>query len=199
MRPLTLLLTSLFILLIGAPAFAGDMKSDKQMDPKAMMELYKKMATPGEPHKMLTSLAGSWTTQTKSWMMPGKPPVETTGTAEIKTLLDGRYIYQEFNGEMMGHPFSGIGIDGYDNVKKKFVTAWIDTMGTGIFIMDGSASADGKTITLHGQHPEPSGEGHMKHRAIWTIIDKNNQTFHMYGTHHGTKEMKMMEITYKRK
>ena len=57
---------------------------------------------------------------------------------------------------------------------------------------------DGKTITLKGSHPEPGG-GNMSHRAIWKIIDTNNQTFDMYGTHHGQKEMKVLEITYTRK
>ena len=56
---------------------------------QAMMETYKKLATPGEPHKQLASLAGSWTTQTKSWMDPGRPPMESAGTAEMKMLLDG--------------------------------------------------------------------------------------------------------------
>ena len=42
---------------------------------------------------------------------------------------------------MMGQPFSGVGIDGYDNLRKKYVTTWIDTMGTGIFSMEGTASA----------------------------------------------------------
>ncbi len=39
----------------------------------------------------------------------------------------------------------------------------------------------------------------MKHRAVWTIMDDNHQTFVMYGTHQGGPEMKMMEITYTRK
>ena len=30
---------------------------------QAMMETYKKLAMPGEPHKQLAALAGSWTTQ----------------------------------------------------------------------------------------------------------------------------------------
>ena len=127
---------------------AEDKKSEKHMDPQAMMEMYKKLAMPGEPHKLFASLAGSWTTNSKEWMEPGKPPTESTGTAELKMLLDGRFLYQEFTGKMMGHPFSGIGIDAYDNITKKYVTAWMDTMGTGIFIMEGTASADGKTITL---------------------------------------------------
>jgi hypothetical protein len=30
-------------------------------------------------------------------------------------------------------------------------------------------------------------------------VDANTQSFEMYGTHHGGKEMKMMEIVYTRK
>ena len=186
------------VVLTVSTALAKDKKSEKQIDPQAMMETYKKLATPGEPHKQLASLAGSWTTKTKSWMEPGKPPTESIGSAEMKTLLDGRFLQQEFTGEMMGQPFSGIGIDAYDNLRKRYVTAWVDTMGTGIFMMEGTASADGKTITLKGQHGEPGG-GHMTHRAIWKLVDANTQTFEMYGTHGHGEEMKMIEITYTRK
>jgi hypothetical protein len=177
---------------------AKDKKPAKEMDPQAMMEVWKQLAMPGEPHKLFASLAGSWTTTTKEWMEPGKPPTESTGTAEMKMLLDGRFLYQEYNAQMMGQPFSGIGIDAYDNMTKKYVTAWVDTMGTGIFMMEGTASADGKTIKLKGSHPEPGG-GRMTHSAVWKIVDNNTQTFDMYGTHHRSKEMKMLEITYTRK
>ena len=192
------ILVALFVISLASPLMAKDKKSEKPMDQQAMMELWKKMAMPGEPHKLFSTLAGSWTTTSKEWMEPGKPPTESTGTAEIKMLLDGRFLYQEYNSQMMGQPFSGIGIDAYDNMTKKYVTAWLDSMGTGIFIMEGTASADGKTITLKGSHPEPGG-GKMTHRAVWKIVDNNNQTFDMYGAHHGGKETKMMEIVYTRK
>jgi len=198
MRFISLAVTALSIILTVSPVLAKEKKGEKSMDQQAMMELWKKLATPGEPHKLLASMAGSWTTTTKEWMEPGKPPTESTGTAEMKMLLDGRFLYQEYNSQMMGQPFSGIGIDAYDNMTKKYVTAWIDSMGTGIFIMEGTASADGKTITLKGSHPEPGG-GKMTHRAVWKIVDNNNQTFDMYGAHHRGKETKMLEITYTRK
>ncbi|WP_411727857.1 DUF1579 domain-containing protein [Methyloglobulus sp.] len=198
MRFLQQTLTYFIFLLMASVAIAKEVKVEQHMDQQAMMELYTKLATPGEPHKLFASLAGSWTTKTKEWMEPGKPPTESTGSAEMKMLLDGRFLYQEFTGQMMGQPFSGIGIDAYDNVRKRYVTAWMDTMGTGIFIMEGTASADGRTITLKGQHAEPGG-GQMTHRAVWKIVDSNTQTFDMYGAHHGGKEMKMMEITYTRK
>ncbi len=198
MRLTCITLTCLCLFITASPALPADTNPEKPMDPQAMMEMHKKLATPGEPHKLFASLAGNWTTKTKSWMEPDKPPMESTGTAEMKMLLDGRFLKQKFTGEMMGQPYSGIGIDAYDNVRKKYVTAWIDTMGTGIFMMEGTASADGKTITMQGQHEEPGG-GHMTHRAVWTIVDHKTQTFVMYGAHHGGKEMKMMEITYTRK
>jgi len=198
MRAISLVATLLCLALTASPVLAKDKKGEKPMDQQAMMELWKKLAMPGEPHKLFAGLAGNWTTTTKEWMEPGKPPTESTGTAEMKMLLDGRFLYQEYNSQMMGQPFSGIGIDAYDNMTKKYVTAWIDSMGTGIFMMEGTASADGKTITLKGSHPEPGG-GKMTHRAVWKIVDNNSQTFDMYGAHHGGKETKMLEITYTRK
>ena len=193
-----LAVTTLCTMLTVAPVFAKEKKHEKAMDPQEMMEVWKKLAQPGEPHKLFATLAGSWTTQTKEWMEPGKPPSESTGTAEIKTLLDGRFLYQEYNSQMMGQPYSGIGIDGYDNLTKKYVTVWIDTMGTSIFFMEGTASPDGKTITLRGSHPEPGG-GKMTHRAVWKIVDNDNQIYEMYGAHGKEKEIKFLEIIYTRK
>lgn len=191
-------ITTLCIMLTVSPAFAKDKKAEKPMDPQAMMEMWQKLATPGEPHKQLEGLAGSWTTQTKEWMEPGKPPMESSGTVEMKAVLGGRFLQQEFTGSMMGQPYSGIGTTGYDNLRKKYVSTWIDSMGTGIFLMEGTASTDGKTITLKGGHDEPGG-GHMTHRAIWKLVDNNAQIFEMYGAHKGEKEMKNMEIVYTRK
>jgi Protein of unknown function (DUF1579) len=136
--------------------------------------------------------------KTKEWMEPGKPPTESSGTVEMKMVLDGRFLQQELTGEMMGHSYSGIETSGYDNLRKRYVSTWMDTMETGVFVMEGTGSVDGKTITRKGQHAELGG-GQMSHRAIWKLVDANTQTFEMYDTHGHGKEMKMMEITYTRK
>jgi len=198
MRLKQIMLTGLCLVMTASFVMAKEKKQEKQMDPQAMMEEYKKLGAPGEPHKLFASLAGSWTTKTKEWMEPDKPPTESTGSVEMKMLLDGRFLQQELTGNMMGQPYSGVGITAYDNLRKRYVSTWIDNMGTGIFTMEGTASADGKTITLKGQHAVPGG-GHMTHRAIWKIVDSNTQTFDMFGTHPGGKEMKVMEIAYTRK
>lgn len=111
-------LTCLALALLASPVVAKEKNQAKQMDPQAMIEMYQKLATPGEPHKQLASLAGSWTTKTKEWMEPGKPPTEAAGSVEMKMLLDGRFLQQDFTGEMMGQPYTGMGITGYDNLHK---------------------------------------------------------------------------------
>lgn len=197
MRFRIIALSCLFMMMTTVPGLAGEKHSGMPMDMEKMMEMYQKMSIPGEPHKLFANLAGSWTTHTKEWMEPGKPPMESTGTAELKMLLGGRFLHQDFRGQMMGQPFSGIGIDGYDNIRKKYFTLWMDIMATGFFLMEGTASPDGRTITLTGQHEAPGGM-HMSHRAVWNLVDANNQTFVMYGTHPGDQEHKMFEITYTR-
>jgi hypothetical protein len=190
--------TFLVLCLLSAPALAEESQAKKAVDPQVMLDTYRKLATPGEPHKRLASLAGTWTTHTKEWIEPGKPPSESSGTCEYKTLLDGRYVQQDCTGTMMGHPFTGIGMQGYDNFTKKYVTTWIDSLGTGIFSMEGKAGADSTTITLHGYLADPF-EGPLKQRAVWKFPDTNTQILEMYGPHGKGTEMLMMEITYSRK
>ena len=198
MKYLRLVFMMVFLVLLTTSAIANDQKSSKPMNPEEMMEVYTKLATPGEPHKLLASIAGSWTTKTKEWIDPQKPPVESTGTVSSRMMLDGRFLQQEITGSMHGRPHTGIWTIGYDNLLKRYISTWIDSMSTQIFIMDGTASADGEAITLTGQHAEVGG-GHMTHRAIWKILDSNTQEFIMYGTYHGGQEMKMMEVLYTRK
>jgi hypothetical protein len=90
-------------------------KQEGKMDTQAMMELYQKLGTPGLQHRLLAGMAGTWTTKTNACMGPGKPPVESAGTSEQKMIFGGRFLQQEFTGEMMGGTFNGTGVTGYDN------------------------------------------------------------------------------------
>jgi hypothetical protein len=177
---------------------AKEEKQKGKMDTEAMMEVYKKLGTPGAPHKVLARMAGTWNTKMKSWMEPGKPPMESTGTSEQRMILGGRYLQQHFAGDMMGSPFTGIGVTGHDNHTKKYVSTWIDSMGTAILYFEETGSADGKTITQECHYDDPI-KGPMTWRSITKIVDDNTHVFEMYGVDKTGKEEKMMEITYTRK
>ena len=85
MRMFSLLTITLCTLLTVSPALAKDKKTGKQMDQQAMMELWQKLAQPGEPHKLFADIAGSYTTHTKEWMEPGKPPMECLSTMGVRS------------------------------------------------------------------------------------------------------------------
>jgi hypothetical protein len=169
-----------------------------KMSMQAMMDVYQKLAIPGKPHQMLAKLAGAWTTRTRAWMEPDKPPMEGTGTCEQKMLLGGRYLQQEYAGEMMGSPFTGINLIGYDNHTQKYVSTWIDSMSTGIYYFEGTASADGRTITQENNYHDPV-RGPTVWRSVTRIVDDNTLEYIMYITSKGGTEEKMMEMTVTRK
>jgi hypothetical protein len=196
------MLIGLCLILPVSAATAKEKKQAKQheppMDPQAVMETYTKLAAPSDPHKRMAGLAGSWNTTTKAWTDPDKPPMASTGSCEQMMLLGGRFLYMECTGDMMGQPFTGIGINGYDNHTKKYMSTWIDSMGTAIYYMEGTATPDGKIITQHGQYDDPI-EGHMTLRSVTKIVNNDTEIFEMHGTPKGGKERKMMEILYTRK
>ena len=69
-------------------------------------------------------------------------------------------------------------------------------MGTGIYVFEGSAGDDGKTIIMESHYDDP---GPMKLCALTKMIDRNTEIFEMYGADKTGQEMKMPEIRYSRK
>jgi hypothetical protein len=172
-------------------------KAGKEPDPQAMMAAYEKAAAPGEQHRQLQKMVGKWNLSLKSWHGPDQPPVESAGTAETKSLLGDRYVQTTINSTMMGKPFSGQGITGYDNTKKKFVGTWIDSMSTGIMRTEGTSDPSGKVMTSQSTFTDPltGKESKMKIVGKWEGDDKLVEEFY---EKRGGKEAKTMEITYSR-
>ncbi len=170
----------------------------KVVDMEKVMEIYKKVGTPGEPHKALAKLVGSWETRTRSWMEPDKPPVVSSGACEQKLILDGHYLQQTYTGDMMGQPFTGISILGYDNHTRKYQSIWVDTMSTGVYFFEGTGSRDGRTIKQESRYDDPV-QGPSLWRTVTRVRDDNTIEFEMFLTPKGKKETRMMEMTITRK
>ena len=163
-----------------------------------IMEIYKKVGTPGEPHKLLAKLEGNWTTRSRGWMEPDKPPVESTGTCEQRIILDGRYLRQEYAGDIMGQPYTGINLLGYNNHTMKYESVWLDTMNTALYYFVGTASPDGRIITQECSYDDPVS-GPSVWRTVTKFKDDNTYEFETFLTPKGGKEEKMMEMTIERK
>jgi len=169
------------------------------MDPKAMQEMMAKLAAPGPQHERFKKLAGDWSLTVKWTMDPSQPMQVTNSTATITTLMDGRYYQEQTSGEMMGMPFHGMGLTGYDNVLKKYQSVWIDNMGTGIMRSEGMADASGNVVNWTGEYADPMTGKIAKERMVTRFTDDNHYIFEMYMKDPAGKEYKSMEIAYERK
>jgi hypothetical protein len=177
--------------LVSCSLFAAD--APPGMTPEMM-----KKFEPGKEHAELKKLEGSYDVDVKMWMDPSQPPMQSKGSAEFKMVMNGRFLRQDYKGDMMGQPFTGIGHDGYDNVLKKYVSTWMDDFSTGIMYMQGESKDGGKTIEVSGEQGCPMTDKPIKMRTVHKKIDDNKFVFEMYNTVDG-KETKGMELTYTRK
>jgi hypothetical protein len=190
-------------LIVGSDSFSQEKKKSTKKMPseEEMMKRWQETMTPGTQHKMLEESVGAWDAEVKMWMKgPGTEPTISKGTSENKMVLGGRYLQQDFTGEMMGQPFAGVGLTGYDNFKKKYVSFWIDNMSTAMSTMDGVMDKDGKSCTMWGKMDEPAtGEKGKKVKYVTRFIDKDTQVFETYDVSAYGDKKPVMEITYKRK
>src|SRR3984893_4366275 len=174
-------------------------------DMQKMMQQMMELGKPGENHKMLAATAGTWNYTVKMWMDgdTSAKPQESKGTATRKMIMNGRFLVDYYTGmmkiqapydKMQDVTFKGMGLEAYDNVKKKFVATWMDNMGTGIMTMEGDYDPATKSLTSTGEEEMMPG---MKTqiRSVTKFPDKNHMTLEWY-ENHGGGEKKTMEINY---
>jgi hypothetical protein len=173
-------------------------KMEMSAQEKAAMEAMMNAATPGEAHKKLAPMVGTFDAKVKMYGQPGTPPQESAGTSECTWVLGGRWIEERFSGTFMGRPFSGIGYSGYDNIKKQYVGTWMDTMSTSVMISAGGPTGD-NTYEFNSSMDDPMSGKPMPVKMKATVIDNDHHTMEMWGPAPGGTMFKMMEITYTRK
>jgi hypothetical protein len=163
----------------------------------AEMEAWMKAATPGEPHAQLAKMAGEWSVHSAWAQAPGQE-MESTGTARFETILGGRFVTQKADGTMMGMPFEGFGVAGYDNLKKQYVSVWLDSMGTMVMICHGTSTDGGKTITYKSEMQNPVDGKVIPLRLVETFVSDDVHTMEMYNPGKDGQEMRSMKLTYTR-
>lgn len=197
--------TSLVLLALSLPLALLAAEEQKTPAPAAappMEEMMKRMeaaGTPGPEHKVLATLAGDWEVESKMWMDPAAPPSVSKATCKQTLIMGGRFLQQDYAGEVMGKPFKGIGMLGFDNFRKRYVSTWMDDMTTAIYLAYGKADEAGKVLTFEGTMDEPmTGEKDKPIRHITRIVSPDKHIFEMHDIKLGDNS-KVMELVYTRK
>ena len=189
------------------PAFAGEKEASAVAATSTTSPNDSKttdLTGPNAKHHLLSELAGTWSYVLKISMGPNKPPVETYGVVARQPIMGGRYFLADFDVEMLPGAegklekanFKGKSIEGYDNVKKKFISIWIDNASTGPTIFEGSYDPASRTFTYAGE-TEPKPGQKTKVREVIKVIDNNHYNLDWYEDH-GGHVIKTIEIRYTR-
>lgn len=206
-----LLLTSIFMAASVSGIIAAETKAapKKKMSKKeeaaakaamdAKMAEMMKVTTPNENHKVLEAFVGNWTHTAKFWMEPGADAQESKGTSTSKWIMGGRYLQTEAKGDMMGMPFEGMGLMGYDTMKGSYQGLWLDNMTTGMMTSTAQYDAAAKTLNEMGSFSCPmTGDKNMAFRAVWRMIDADHYSYEMFEKKPDGSEFRGMEIQYSR-
>jgi hypothetical protein len=194
---------ALLAVLVLAVATLASLAKSQDKKPAAAPDMQAEMAAwaaymkPGPEHQQLKEqFEGTWDTEVKHFM--GGTEEVSKGTSVNKMMLGGRYLQQMYDGFVMGQPFQGIGYTGYDNAKKRYFGTWLDTMGTGVMVTEGTYDAATKTYTFTGNMVMPDGAT-PKMREVILVESNDHHHFDMFMTGPDGKEQQVMSISYNRK
>jgi len=157
-----------------------------------MMKKAEAAGKPGPGHKAIEHFAGNWRCEVKCWVDPNGQPQQSQATAKTAWIMGGRFLQEDFQGQMMGRTFNGRFIMGFNNVKQVYQSVWFDDMNTALFTTEGKG--DSKAITLEGKGSCPAtGRTDVPMKAVYRVISPDKHTFEMFDGNNRT-----MEITYTR-
>lgn len=199
-----LILVGALNLCLASPAYTSDDHDKAATHGQSMDEATQDMivtwqayASPNDNHKILDPLVGTWSHIAKWWMTPDSQPDTSKGKNETKWEMGGRFLLTVVKSTSMGQPFEGMGLTGFDNGKQTYQTIWMDNMGTGMMIGEGTYDPGTKTLTDHGRFTDPF-IGQRSYRGVITFIDDDHHSYEMYVADKNGKEFRMMEILYAR-
>lgn len=111
------------------------------------------------PAGLAALLAGCGTWSAESSMeMPGAPAMTSKCQETVTAACGNKWTWSNFTGEMMGAPFEGHALTGFDNATGTVTSFWIDTMTNAFMRTDGTYDAKTRTFSMKGTGYDEHGQ-----------------------------------------
>ena len=177
------------------PVAAQDPSADQQK----MMELWKEYSTPGKHHETLAKLVGEWDYESKV-VMPGMESVNK-GTTSCRWVIPKLWVGCESLGTFMGQPHTSFNLTGFDNFKKNFILAWVDSTSTALNTASGVVvDPTGKVEVAYGSLDEfLTGEHDKPLRVVRRWLSDDKYTIDVWDLGIGETGQVVLRFTYTRK
>ena len=197
MRKMTIVLAAVALCLAsGTPSLADHHEKGQSAESHAPAEAGMPPMGPPPEMKQIEAMNGQYAVKFLFKMDPMSPEwTETEATAALSTVAGGGAQQMLYDGEMMGMPFSGVGLTSYDRETGKWQTIWVDSMGARISVYTGDFE-DGKMV-VEGED-KGMGMTFQSRLTTYNITDKGfDWKYEM--SMDGTSYMETAKATYTRK
>ncbi len=150
---------------------------------------------PSAAHELLAKGVGDWEART-TCMAPGQKPVVETGRERVLPICGGRWFWSDFTGTMMGQPFQGHSLTGYDAGQQRYVAFWIDSTSPMRSLTHGTHDPKTHAWTFTGECVDMAGKPAKIHQ---TYVQKDADTRALQMTFEGPDGKQEMKVDYARK
>ncbi|MGH7679331.1 MAG: DUF1579 family protein [Gemmatimonadaceae bacterium] len=150
---------------------------------------------PGPAHRRLDPLVGAWDVSTRFGNGTGPERIGRARAQAIWT-LDGRVLRQDFTAE------SGLVVMqliGFDTQRGTYYVLRFDNLDTGVLHAEGSASADGRTISAVGDRVDPLTGKVAPLRIVLTVVDSNRFNVEWYARQQDGSELRTALLEHTRR
>lgn len=172
---------------------------------------------------VLLPLVGTWDYTESFWTDPKAEPEHVGGSVTNEMIMDGRYLSSKAMGSLnIGReqiPFEGQELIGFDNAKKSFSFAAVDTLTTGMTtgsgkfeetkraavkatgLKAGESAPDDKDRIIRetGRFTNPLTGVEQGFRSELTFVDAYHYKRTIFTVHGSGRETKQIEIDYARR
>jgi hypothetical protein len=148
---------------------------------------------PGPEHKALGKMEGTWDV---TMTLPGN--IKAKGTMRCKMECGGLWLARDIETKLGSLPFHFKGLDGYDPLKKKYVSVQFDSLTTVPTLLEGTYDETTKTITQTGETRDFNGSPETI-KSVLKNIDDDHQLVEVYRVYPDGKEAKHLTIEYSRR
>ncbi len=157
----------------------------------------RQMPQPTREHRLLKDHVGTWKVACTFFMDPSQPPMEAEATETIE-MLGEFWTRSDFSADLGGFSILGSAQLGFDPVKGKWVSTWIDNGMPHLFYFEGDLDESAGALEMKGTGPSPVDGSQTTYRTVEIALGPDERTLDMYFTLPSGDEVQMFTYRYKR-